>query len=209
MRTIEKVARTKDEAVSLALQELGLPEEKAVIEVLEETNTRSLLGLINTNKIRVRVSERIEPAQNAVHLLREILVNMGILAQVELFRRPDNITLNVKGKDLGVLIGRRGQTLDALQYLVNLAVNKGTAEKERIIIDVEGYRKRREEILRSIALRTADKVRRQGKKEILNPMSPQERRIVHMTLQNQKDILTYSEGEEPYRRVIISPQELK
>lgn len=209
MRAIEKVARTKEEAITLALQELGIPEEKAAIEVLEETNTKSLLGLINTNRVRVRVSEREEPSQNAVRLLREILVNMGILAQVEMFRRPDNVTLNVKGKDLGVLIGRRGQTLDALQYIVNLAVNKGLAEKERIIIDVEGYRKRREEMLRTIAIRTADKVRRQGKKEILNPMSPQERRIVHMTLQNQKDILTYSEGEEPYRRVIISPQELQ
>lgn len=206
MRAVEKTARTKEEAIQIALQEMGIDESKANIEVLEETTTRGLLGLINTNKVRVRVTEREDTSQTAVRLLREVLVNMGILAQVEVFKRTENITLNVTGKELGMLIGRRGQTLDALQYLINLAINKRSIEKERIIIDVEGYRKRREEILKKIAIRTADKVRRQGKKEILHPMSPQERRIVHITLQNQNDIMTYSEGEDPYRRVIISPQ---
>lgn len=207
MRIIEKEAKTKEEAVALALEELGITEDKVKVEIIEETNTRSLLGLRNTSKVRVRISEREDSSQQAVRFLREILVNMGIAAQVEVFKRPDQIVLNVKGEDLGALIGRRGQTLDALQYLVNLAINKHSDERERIIVDVEGYRKRREEILQKMALRTADKVKRQGKKEIMLPMSPQERRIIHLTLQNMDDIITYSEGEEPYRRVIVSLQE--
>lgn len=207
MRIVEKVAKTKEEAIAMALEELGTTEDKVKIEVIEEASTRGLLGLRSTSKVKVRVSEKEEASQQAVHLLREILVNMGIAAQVEVFKRPEHITLNVKGNDLGSLIGRRGQTLDALQYLVNLAINKHAEERERIIIDVEGYRKRREEILRKMALRTADKVKQQGKKEIMLPMSPQERRIIHLTLQDMEDIITYSEGDEPYRRVIVSLQE--
>lgn len=207
MIEVEKVAKTKEEAVALALEELGTTEDKVKVEVLEEASSRGLLGLRNTSKVKVKVTLKEEVSQKAVRFLREILVNMGISAQVEMFKKPDHIMLNIKGDDLGALIGRRGQTLDALQYIVNLAINKQAEERERIIIDVEGYRKRREEILRKMALQTAEKVRRQGKKEIMQPMSPQERRIVHLTLQDMNDIITYSEGEEPYRRVIISPQE--
>ncbi|HEX3006498.1 MAG TPA: RNA-binding cell elongation regulator Jag/EloR [Bacteroidales bacterium] len=207
MNFVEKVAKTKEEAVALALEELGTTEDKVKIEVLEEANTRGLLGLRNTSKVKVKVTVKEEISQQAVRFLREILVNMGISAQVEMFKKPDHIIMNIKGEDLGALIGRRGQTLDALQYLVNLAINKKAEERERIIIDVEGYRKRREEILRKMALQTAEKVKRQGKKEIMLPMSPQERRIIHLTLQDMDDIITYSEGEEPYRRVIISPQD--
>jgi spoIIIJ-associated protein len=207
MIEVEKVAKTKEEAVALALEELGTTEDKVKVEVLEEASSRGLLGLRNTSKVKVKVTLKEEVSQKAVRFLREILVNMGISAQVEMFKKPDHIMLNIKGDDLGALIGRRGQTLDALQYIVNLAINKQAEERERIIIDVEGYRKRREEILRKMALQTAEKVRRQGKKEIMQPMSPQERRIVHLTLQDMNDIITYSEGEEPYRRIIISPQE--
>lgn len=207
MRAVEKVGRTKEEAINLALEELGTSEDKVKIEVLEESTTRSLLGLITTNRVTVRVTEKEDMGQVAVRLLREILVNMGVSAQVEIMRRPDHVILNVRGHDLGSVIGRKGQTLDALQYLVNIAVNKQTGERGKIIIDVEGYRKKQEEILKRLALRTLDKVKRQGKKEMLPPMSPHERRIIHLTLQGENDIITYSEGEEPYRRVVVSPQE--
>ncbi|MGD9155467.1 MAG: R3H domain-containing nucleic acid-binding protein, partial [Bacillota bacterium] len=98
-------------------------------------------------------------------------------------------------------------TLDAIQYLLNLAINKNHQEKERIIIDVEGYRRRREETLRKLALKLADKVKRDKRKEVLEPMVPHERRVIHATLQGNKDVFTYSEGEDPYRHVIISPQD--
>lgn len=206
MKSVEIVARTKEEALELALKELQTEEDQVDVEVLEESSSKGLLGLINVNKIRIRVTIKEDISQKAARLIREILVNMGISAQVEVFKREDHIILNITGEDLGRIIGRRGQTLNALQYLLNLAVNKGRVEKERIIVDVAGYRKKREENLKRLALRSADRVKRYGKKEILYPMSPYERRIIHIALQNNDEIMTYSEGEEPHRRVIISPQ---
>lgn len=206
MRSVEIVARTKEEALELALKELQTEEDQVDVEILEESSNKGLLGLINVNKVRIRVTMKEDPSQKGARLLREILVNMGISAQVEVFKRDDHIILNITGEDLGRIIGRRGQTLNSLQYLLNLAVNKGRAEKERIIVDVAGYRKKKEESLKRLALRSADRVKRYGKKEILYPMSPYERRIIHLALQNNNEIITYSEGEEPHRRVIISPQ---
>ncbi len=207
MKMVEKVARTKEEAVMEALEELGVGADRANIEVLEESSKSGLLGLISSKTVRVRVTVKEDLAQAAGLFLREMLVNMGVLAQVEIFRRKDNTTLNINGKDLGILIGKHGQTLDAIQYLVNLSVNKNQTEKERIIVDVEGYRRRREETLRRLAVRIAEKVKREKRKQVLEPMSPQERRIIHAALQDFKDVMTYSEGEDPYRHVIISPQD--
>lgn len=205
MKSVEKVGRTQEEAISEALEELGAKPDKVRIEILEET-TKGLFGL-GGKVVRVRVSLKEDLAQVAGLFLREMLVNMGVLAQVEIFKRSDNTILNINGKDLGILIGKRGQTLDSIQYLVNLAVNKDQTEKERIIVDVAGYRRRREDTLRRLAIKMADKVKREGKRQVLEPMSPHERRIIHSTLQSYKEIMTYSEGEDPYRHVIITPQQ--
>ncbi|HEY8464754.1 MAG TPA: RNA-binding cell elongation regulator Jag/EloR [Bacillota bacterium] len=206
MKTVEKTAKTKEEALAEALQELGVSEDKVNIEVSEEAS-KGLFGFLGGKMVKVRVTVKEDPGQAAGLFLREMLVNMGVTAQVEIFRRKDNILLNINGQDLGILIGKRGQTLDAMQYLVNLAVNKDHTQKERIIIDVEGYRRRREETLRKLANRLADRVKREHKKEVLEPMTPHERKIIHSTLQGNKDVFTYSEGSDPYRHVIISPQE--
>jgi spoIIIJ-associated protein len=205
MKSVEKVSRTKEDAVSEALEELGVKPDKVKVEVLEET-TKGLFGL-GGKAVRVRVTVKEDLGQAAGLFLREMLVNMGILAQVEIFKRSDNTILNINGKDLGILIGKRGQTLDSIQYLINIAVNKDQTEKERIIVDVAGYRRRREDTLRRLAIKMADKVKREGKRQILEPMSPHERRIIHSTLQSYKEIMTYSEGEDPYRHVIITPQQ--
>jgi spoIIIJ-associated protein len=207
MKMVEKIGRTKEEAIESALEELGVGPDQVKVEVLEEISKSGLLGLISSKAVKVRVSVKEDIGQAAGLFLREMLVNMGVLAQVEIFRRKDNTMLNINGKDLGLLIGKHGQTLDAIQYLVNLSVNKNQTEKERIIVDVEGYRRRREETLRRLALRIAEKVKREKRKQVLEPMSPQERRIIHATLQDFKDVMTYSEGEDPYRHVIISPQD--
>ena len=206
MKLVEKVGRSKEEAVAEAIKELGVKPDKVNVEVLEET-TKGFLGLLGGKVVKVRVTVKEDLAQVAGLFLREMLVNMGVLAQVEIFKRSDNTVLNINGKDLGILIGKRGQTLDSIQYLVNLAVNKDQIEKERIIVDVAGYRRRREDTLRRLAIKMADKVRREGRKQVLEPMSPHERRIIHSTLQSSKDVMTYSEGEDPYRHVIISPQQ--
>lgn len=205
-KTVVKTARTKEEAVAEALKELKADVTQVRIEVIEEPPKSFLGGLLGNKMVKVEVSVKEDLGQVAGLFLREMLVNMGVSAQVEIFRRKENITLNINGKDQGVLIGKHGQTLDAIQYLVNLAVNKNLSEKERIIVDVEGYRRRREETLRRLAVRIAEKVKREGRKEVLEPMAPHERRIIHSTLQGYKEVFTYSEGEDPYRHVIISPQ---
>jgi spoIIIJ-associated protein len=206
LKSVIKIAHTKEEAVDEALRELGATPEQVRIEVIEET-VKGLLGFLGGKAVKVKVSVKEDLGQAAGLFLRELLVNMGVTAQVEIFKRKDSTTLNINGKDLGLLIGKHGQTLDAIQYLVNLAVNKDQLEKERIVVDVEGYRRRREETLRHLALKVADKVKRERRKQVLEPMSPHERRIIHATLQEYKEVFTYSEGEDPYRHVIISPQD--
>lgn len=206
MRSIEIIARTKEDAVDMAVKELQVDPEQLKVDVLEETVSKGLLGLLNVGKVKVRVTVKEDISQEAVRLLREILVSMGISAQVEVFNRKDHVILNISGQDLGRIIGKRGQTLNALQYLLNIAVNKDREERERIIVDVAGYRQRREESLQKLALRKAERVKKYGKKEILYPMAPYERRIIHMTLQDNHEVMTYSEGVEPHRRVIITPQ---
>ncbi|HHW12203.1 MAG TPA: protein jag [Firmicutes bacterium] len=206
MKSVEIVAKTKEEALELALKELNVDESRVKVEVLEETSSKSFLGLLNVNRVKIRATVKEELAQKAVRFLRELLVNMGIFAQVEMFKRPGYVVLNINGDDLGRLIGRHGQTLNALQYIVNLAVHKDSDDKDRVIIDVGGYRKRREENLKRLAQTAAERVRRKGRREVLSPMTPQERRIIHLALQNNKEVVTHSEGEEPYRRVVISPK---
>lgn len=206
MKSVEIIAKSKEEALALALKELQVEENSVKVEVLEETSSKGLFSFLNVSKVKIRVSVKEDISQQAVRLLREILVNMSVLAQVEMFKRPGEVILNVNGENLGKLIGRHGQTLNALQYLVNLAIRRANEEPVRVIVDVAGYRKRREENLKRLALMTAERVRRKGRKEILNPMSPSERRIIHLTLQDSKEVMTYSEGEDPYRRVIVSPQ---
>ena len=118
----------------------------------------------------------------------------------------DKLEINLTGDNLGLLIGRRGDTLDALQFLLNLVINKNCEKRIKIILDVENYRSKREETLFKLAKRLSDKAKRTGKKIVLEPMNPHERRIIHMSLQDDHRINTYSEGEEPYRKVVIVPK---
>jgi spoIIIJ-associated protein len=129
---------------------------------------------------------------------------MKISVSVEKITTDDHVLFNLRGNDLGVLIGKHGQTLDALQYLVNLAANRDSMERVRVLLDVEDYRKRRADTLTQLALRLADKVKRRGEKVILEPMSSHERKIIHMALQNDQRIATFSEGEDPFRKVVIA-----
>lgn len=129
---------------------------------------------------------------------------MSVNADFEVFNRDEQVKINITGLDLGILIGRRGDTLESIQFLTNLAVAKKLSNKTRIVIDVEGYRKRREETLIVLAKRLAEKVKKSGNRIVLEPMSPQERRIIHTALQNELKVTTFSEGEEPHRRVVVA-----
>ena len=150
-------------------------------------------------------AERQETAAAAKAFLENVFAAMGMELLIEKFisRKDDEIILKIHGEGIGVLIGKHGQTLDALQYLTNLAGNRGHRDWNRVILDAENYRERRRQTLERLAKNLADRVKRTRKKAMLEPMNPYERKIVHMSLQNDPAITTYSEGEEPYRKVVI------
>lgn len=204
MKVLEKTGKTVDEAVAEALRELGADRSQVEVEVLDE-GSKGLLGLLGGRAARVRVTFAQNAVEEGKRFLEELMHSAGLKGEVGRTERGEMAVLEVTGDDLGALIGRRGQALDSLQYLVNVAANRHCTEKQRVVVDVEGYRLRREETLRRLALRMADKVKREHRKTILEPMTPQERRVIHATLQDVSDVFTYSEGEDPFRRVVISP----
>jgi len=204
LKEVEKTAKTVEEAIELGLKELGVKREQVKIEVLEDSVKKGIFGFLGGKSSKVRLTYEDSPKEMALDLVGKICNAMGIFASYECLQRPDGWLVNITGPDLGILIGRRGDTLDALQYLVNLAVQRHFAERIRIVLDVEGYRQRREETLVRLATRLSDKVKRTGYKVVLEPMNPQERRIIHTALQDDQRVFTFSEGDEPYRKVVIS-----
>lgn len=202
MKAVEMTGKTVQEAVEAALQVLGARREEVEVEVLEE-GSKGFLGLLGSRQARVRVSLLESPEKVIKEFLEKVLKAMALRAGVEIRRREDHFLVSFHGRELGLLIGRRGETLNALQYLTNLAVSRIVGQRVRIILDAEGYRKRREQALVRLARRLSEKVKRTGNKVVLEPMTPQERRIIHTALQNDAQVITYSEGEEPHRKVVI------
>ncbi len=205
MQVIEKTAKTVEEAVDLALAEMGITREEAEIEVLEQPS-KGLLGIFGLKPARVKVIIKDTPVRRAKKFISEILSTMQLKADMTISERDQTVTVHLEGDNLGVLIGRRGETLDALQYLMNLSANKNQAQRKKFLLDIEGYRNRREETLQKLALKLAEKARQRGRSVILEPMNSLERRIIHTALQGKDDITTFSEGEEPYRKIIIAPK---
>lgn len=205
MKYVIKQSKTVEEAVKDALLELNATEKDVEIEVLEESS-RGLFGLIGAKEAKVKVTLIHDPIEISNNLINKILESMGIEASNDIRREKDIVYIDINEVDpnnKGILIGKRGSTLDAVQYLVSLAVNKDSSDYIKVIIDVEGYRERREETLKKLATKMADKVMYSRRPVKLEPMNPYERRIIHSTLQNYKGVDTYSEGNEPYRRVVI------
>lgn len=218
LTVVEKTGKTVEDALRAALVELNTAEDCVNYEVLE-TPSKGFLGLIGSKPAKIRVTlkeveadsevisikQTSKPLDTAILFLEEIFRGMNMKVDIEVKEALDGIVLDLHGEDLGILIGKHGQTLDALQYLTNLAANRDMSEeKVRISIDVENYRKRREETLYRLAMRLADKVKRTGDKITLEPMSRHERKVIHMALQDERRILTYSDGEEPFRKVVIA-----
>ncbi|GAB6179184.1 protein jag [Desulfotomaculum defluvii] len=205
MKVVEKVGKTIDEAVELGLQEFGVLRDEVIIEVLEEPS-KGLFGLIGSRPAKIKLTLKDNPVRRAERLLHNIFNAMEIPVEVNIKEQDQMLNVAIEGPDLGVLIGRRGETLDSLQYLINLAINKNQEQRRKVILDVEGYRHRREETLQKLATRLADKAKQRGRSVVLEPMNSQERRIIHTALQGRDDIYTFSEGEEPFRKIIISPK---
>jgi len=200
----EFTAKTVDEALTNAMIDLGTTVENLEYEVIEK-ETSGFLGMFG-KPAKIRVREKITLESKAKKFLSDVFSAMGIQAEIDLSYDEINTTLdiNIKGDEMGVLIGKRGQTLDSLQYLVSLVVNKNNDEYIKIKLDTENYRARRKETLENLAKNIAYKVKRTRKPVSLEPMNPYERRIIHSALQNDKYVETYSEGEEPYRKVVIN-----
>lgn len=184
--------------------------EESVVQVVE-TITETAVGTVETEttEIPVVVEDGITKAEQdfiadtGKEFLLGMFGKMGLSVQIEKLTTKDKITFQVHGEDLGILIGKHGQTLDAIQYLTNLVANKEVRRRCQIVVDVENYRSRREETLIQLAHRLGAKVRRTRQKIALEPMNAFERKIIHLALQNEKNIKTDSEGQEPYRHIVI------
>lgn len=205
LTVIEKTGKTVEDALQDALTELALPLERVDYEIID-VPSKGFLGIIGTKPAKIKVTvKKLNPQEVAISFLQDIFNSMKISVKIEQIETSDGYKFNFTGEDLGILIGKHGQTLDALQYLTNLAVNRDMLDnKVRINLDVENYRKRREETLYRLAMRLADRVRRSGEKIVLEPMSRHERKIIHTALQDDHRVFTYSDGEEPYRKVVVA-----
>lgn len=203
----------KDALVRVYFEE-GTAENIAVAEEVVsvvETVTESMVDTVETEttEIPVVVEDGITKAEQdfiadtGKEFLLGMFGKMGLSVQIEKLTTKDKITFQVHGEDLGILIGKHGQTLDAIQYLTNLVANKEVRRRCQIVVDVENYRSRREETLVQLAHRLGAKVRRTRQKIALEPMNAFERKIIHLALQNEKHIKTDSEGQEPYRHIVI------
>ena len=229
-RMVEKTAKTVQDAIALALDELSLTIDDVEIEVLDEGKT-AIFGLLGGKMAKVQVYERdMDPVidseqeieldveveedlgyeemssdtERVVEFLRRILEGIHAEAQLEYQETGNGILIDIYSEDSGILIGHRGETLDALQYLVNLYLNKGRDEFVRVTVDIEQYRKKRERTLVKLAERVADKVIRLRRNVTMEAMNSYERRIIHSALQGNPKVETFSVGEEPNRKVVVA-----
>ena len=200
---IEKRGKSVDEAIKNALDELNCTIEDVIIDVLEEPS-KGLLGIVKRPAI-IKVTLREKPEDNALRVVQELLAKMNINYEIDKVEVKDNqVRINFTGKDMGLLIGYRGETLNALQFLAGLIINKNKEERINLTLDVEDYRKKKEESLEALAIRLSNKVKETRKNVIMRPMNSQERRVVHTVLQGDTNVSTYSMGDEPNRKVVIA-----
>lgn len=203
-RVIEMTGRTVEEAVKSSLEELNVTRDKVDIEVLDE-GRKGIFGLFGNKLTKVKVTVKHDYSFAAKSFLRDVLDAMGIKAEIHVTDSEDGLKITLIGPNMGILIGHRGETLDSLQYLISLVVNKENNgdEYKRVILDTENYRKKREDTLIRLAHRLAQNVKNTNRSISLEPMNPYERRIIHSALQDNPYVTTHSEGEEPYRKIVI------
>ncbi|WKV07604.1 RNA-binding cell elongation regulator Jag/EloR [Thermoanaerobacterium sp. CMT5567-10] len=204
MREIIKTGKTVEEAINAGLIELGVSRDMVDIEVIDE-GSKGFLGLLGKQAI-VKIIVKDVVKENVKKFLDGIIKLIGINVEYDIDEKDNSLLVNLKGNGVGLLIGYRGETLDSLQYLTSLVANKKNIEgiHKRILLDAENYRAKREKILINLANKIAKKVKQENRSITLEPMNANERRIIHLALQDDPDIETFSEGDEPNRRVTIS-----
>lgn len=204
MKFIEVTGKNVDDAIQIALNELNVTKDKVVIDIIDE-GSKGFLNLIGTKPAKVKVTVKRDYIDDANKFIRDVLDSMGILAEVTITEENNTVKIDLTGPKMGLIIGYRGETLDSLQYLISLVINKGhDIPYKKVVLDTENYRAKREETLKRVALKTASKVKRSKRPFKLEPMNPYERRIIHAALQDSDEISTYSEGDEPFRRVVVA-----
>ena len=204
MEYIEFSAKTVSDAVTEACQKFVVTSDKLDYVVVEEGST-GFLG-IGAKPAVIKARVKGNAADAAKDFLKEVFdaMDMVVVIDTKYDEESRNLTIDLSGDEMGVLIGKRGQTLDSLQYLVSLVVNKEVEDYIRVKVDTEDYRKRRKDTLENLAKNIAYKVKRTKRPVSLEPMNPYERRIIHSALQNDRYVTTHSEGEEPFRRVVVT-----
>ena len=209
MEFVEVSAKTVDDAITEACKEFVITSDKLEYEVVEEGSS-GFLGIgAKPAVIKARVKEEVKEItveETAKNFLKEVFeaMNMAVVIDVKYDEAENTMDIELSGDEMGVLIGKRGQTLDSLQYLVSLVVNKEKDDYIRVKVDTENYRQRRKETLENLAKNISYKVKRTKRAVSLEPMNPYERRIIHSALQNDRYVTTHSEGEEPFRRVVVT-----
>ena len=208
MKNIKIKAKTVDDAVEEALSKLGVNRENARIKVIDE-GSKGIFGLIGAKDAVVEVEKIFKPIEEGKLFLENLMDKANLEIEVEVIDSEtdeEQVQYNLKGqKELGLVIGHRGETLDAIQYLTSIFINKELDNYLRILVDAEGYRDRRRQTLERLADRLADKAKRKQRKVVLEPMPPHERRIIHIKIKEKNNVKSYSEGQEPYRKVMIEP----
>ena len=204
MEFIEVSAKTVDEALTEASISLGIPSSEIEYEVVEKGST-GFLGIGSKNAV-IKARKKFSVEESVKEFLKSVLhaMDMAVEIIVKVNEEEKLIEVDLKGEDMGILIGKRGQTLDSLQYLTNLAVNKHSENYYKVKVDTEDYRKRRKDTLENLAKNIAYKVKRTKRSVELEPMNPFERRVIHSALQNDRYVTTHSEGDEPYRHVVVT-----
>lgn len=204
MDFVKYSAKTVNDAITQAALALGVSSEQLEIEVIDE-GSNGFLG-IGSRLAVIQAKKKFSLEGTAVDFLKDVFRTMNMEVEIDVVYDADEKTMDIdlKGDDMGILIGKRGQTLDSLQYLTSLVVNKYTEDYIRVKLDIENYRERRKETLETLARNIAYKVKRTRRPVSLEPMNPYERRIIHSVLQNDRYVVTRSEGEEPFRHVVVS-----
>jgi len=194
-------AKTVEDAITQALIQLETTSDKVNVEIIDK-GSAGILG-IGSKPAKVKVTKKFSVEEIVNNFLGKVFEAMEMTVKIDVTLTEEEVNINLTGEDMGVLIGKRGQTLDSLQYLVSLVVNKETDNYLRVKVDTENYRERRKETLENLAKNIAYKVTRTRRPVSLEPMNPYERRIIHSALQNNKFVTTKSEGEEPFRHVVV------
>lgn len=207
MNTIEVSAKTVEDALEEGLKLLGVKKENVQVETLSEP-AQGIFKFISSKQAKLRLTVLKNTAEYIQDFLEKIVGIIGVEGSVSISADDeDNLYFEITGENLGILIGKRGSTLNALQYLTNVVLYRQFASpNQRIILDIENYRHKRKKTLENLARNLALKALRTQKDVTLEPMNPQERRIIHMALKNNHDVVTSSHGEEPYRKIVISPR---